>query len=103
MTLQEAEQKYRELQCHRVESTDPACDAVICDVVDEIVRMSVIQWDEPIVEPILDPEPIPNGCIPTWCSLPIQKCSLPPLTGGIDSCGNPCSKPSEQWPNCIAN
>ena len=115
LTAQEAEQKYRDLKCHRVESTDPTCDSVICDVVDEIVKMSVIEWDgivptptpkpEPLPEPIPEPlpAPTPEGCIATWCSLPIQKCSLPPLTGGTDSCGNPCSKPSTEWPNCIAD
>lgn len=41
------------------------------------------------------------SCIPEWCSLPLQDCSLPQLTGGTDSCGQPCSKPSIEWPNCI--
>lgn len=45
-----------------------------------------------------EPEPV---CIPEWCDLPMQSCDLPPLTGGTDSCGQPCSKPSEQWSNCI--
>jgi len=40
-------------------------------------------------------------CVPDWCDLPIQDCSLPPLTDGTDSCGFPCSKPSSQWTNCI--
>jgi len=40
-------------------------------------------------------------CVPDWCDLPIQDCSLPPLTDGTDSCGFPCSKPSTQWTNCI--
>jgi hypothetical protein len=40
------------------------------------------------------------ACIPEWCSLPMQSCDLPPLTGGTDSCGEPCEKPSEAWPNC---
>jgi hypothetical protein len=40
-------------------------------------------------------------CIPEWCDLPVQDCNLPPLTGGTDSCGNPCTKPSPEWPNCI--
>lgn len=40
-------------------------------------------------------------CVPEWCDLPIQDCSLPPLTDGTDSCGFPCSKPSSQWTNCI--
>jgi hypothetical protein len=43
----------------------------------------------------------PDPCVPEWCDLPIQDCSLPPLTGGTDSCGNPCTKPSPEWPNCI--
>ena len=59
---------------------------------------------EPIqTEPVSIPdvvEPIPT-CVATWCDLPIQACGLPPLTGGTDSCGNPCSKPSVEWTNCI--
>ncbi len=43
----------------------------------------------------------PPVCIPTWCDLPLQDCSLSPLTGGTDSCGDPCTKPSILWPNCI--
>lgn len=43
----------------------------------------------------------PDVCEPQWCSLPVQDCLLPPLTGGTDSCGEPCSKPSLEWGNCI--
>lgn len=57
-------------------------------------------------EPDMINEVIPDAieldpiCIPTWCDLPLQSCDLPPLTGGVDSCGDPCSKPSPEWPNC---
>lgn len=55
---------------------------------------------EPIEEVTEPTEPTEPECIPTWCNLPIQSCDLPPLTGGTDSCGNPCSKPSPEFPNC---
>lgn len=56
----------------------------------------------PVPEPTPTPEPTPppTGCVATYCSLPLQSCDLPLLTGGVDSCGNPCSKPSLEWPNC---
>lgn len=96
-TAQEAEQKYRELGCHRVESADPECDAVACDVVDEIVKMSVIEWDgSVVVPPPVTEEP---GCVPEWCDAPLIPCDQMPITG-TDSCGNACTKPSAQWPNC---
>ncbi|MCK5580811.1 MAG: right-handed parallel beta-helix repeat-containing protein, partial [Candidatus Omnitrophica bacterium] len=43
----------------------------------------------------------PEACVPTWCDLPLIECGQTPLTGGTDSCGNSCTKPSEEWPNCI--
>ena len=41
-----------------------------------------------------------GDCYPEWCSLPLQDCDLPPRTDGIDSCGEPCSKPSPMYPYC---
>ena len=55
-----------------------------------------------VQEPVVpDPEPESEACVPTWCDLPLIECGQTPLTGGTDSCGNPCAKPSAEWPNCI--
>src|SRR3990167_8946680 len=42
----------------------------------------------------------PPACVPEWCDAPLVNCTDTPITG-TDSCGNPCSKPSAEWPNCI--
>ncbi|MBN1869509.1 MAG: right-handed parallel beta-helix repeat-containing protein, partial [Candidatus Omnitrophica bacterium] len=42
----------------------------------------------------------PEACVPTWCDAPLIECGETPITG-TDSCGNTCTKPSEEWPNCI--
>jgi hypothetical protein len=54
-----------------------------------------------VVEPIPEPTPEPT-CTPTWCSAALIPCDQTPITG-VDSCGNVCTKPSPEWPNCIAN
>lgn len=103
MTIEEAEQKYRELQCHRVDDMNFACETVKCNVVDEIVKMSVVEWDIPLPDPTPIPEPIPTpppACVAAWCSAPLIKCTDTPIKG-IDSCGNECTKPSSTWPNCL--
>jgi hypothetical protein len=52
-------------------------------------------------EPEPTPDPEPPACVPEWCDLPVQDCSIEePMTGGTDSCANSCTKPSKEWPNC---
>jgi len=98
MTLQEAETIYRDMGCYVVDQAADGCNNFKCVKVGVALVDYKPEWDEPIIIPEPEPEP---SCIPTWCSLKIQDCDLPPLTGGMDSCGNPCTKPSETWENCI--
>ena len=104
MTPQEAQQMYYDLNCIATPSEiEGECVKVVCTDVQEMVTFYVAEWDmgEPPVPPVEPPPIEPPDCIPTWCSLPLQDCELPPLTGGVDSCGNPCTKPSPEWPNCL--
>ena len=104
LTFDEAQQMYYDLNCSATPAvTSDGCVIVKCDTVQEMVKMYVVEWDtiEPPVEPPI--EPPPDTCVPEWCGLPIQDCDLPPLTDGTDSCGDTCSKPSPEWPNCLLN
>lgn len=104
MTFDEAHTLYHDLNCNATPSTvEGECTKVSCARVTEMATMYVVEWDtgEPPIpppEPTLPPVP---SCIATWCNLPLQSCDLPPLTGGVDSCGQPCSKPSPEFKNCI--
>lgn len=85
LTEEQIKDFYHNLQCKVTEFNEqgrPTC--IKCYNLDEFIIHWKEQWD----------------CMPQWCDLPVQDCSLPPLTGGKDSCGNTCSKPSLLWPNC---
>lgn len=93
MTSEEAKQLYIDLECQII-STETCEKGVSCKGLFDVALYHDASWDEP--------EPNPTVCIPTWCSLELQDCSIEtPLTGGTDSCGEPCSKPSPEWPNCL--
>ena len=109
LTAEEAEIIYRANNCKMVSQAEeqicfncdptpaPEC-AVPIDV--HVTVHWKPEWDEAVVEP--EPEPEPPSCTPTWCSAPLIPCDQTPITG-VDSCGNICTKPSAEWPNCIAN
>jgi len=98
LTPEEAKTLYKELDCQII-SSETCEKGLSCKGLFDVALYHDSSWDETVIES--EPIPDPNVCIPEWCSLPVQDCSLPPLTGGKDSCGEPCSKPSEIWKNCI--
>ena len=128
MTMPEAETLYRQQGCSFLSTNDNGTRHFGCCGESpgvEVLKLYVEAWDIPLP----DPEPtsatgveycatlnncigqsyywyddmcnLEPKCIAEWCDLPLQDCDLPPLTGGTDSCGEPCSKPSTEWPNCI--
>ena len=103
MTPEEAKIIYDDMGCYVLDKTAEGCNNYKCLEVALALMHYMPAWDdsEPIPEPTPEPIPDPDVCVPEWCSLPMQDCSLPPLTDGHDSCGNHCSKPSPEWPNCI--
>lgn len=123
MTAEEAKTAYRGLKCEITavnETSDPTCAK--CNDLTELIVHYDPAWDtpeptpvpaptpvpEPAPDPVPVPEPTPNptpdpippSCIAEWCSAPIQDCSIEQPLTGVDSCGNQCSKPSAEWPNC---
>jgi len=125
---QTAEESYRTAGCRFASFNDNGSRHFECCGTSpgvEVLKAYIEEWDIPLPEP----EPtsvtgvqycrtltnclsqsyfwydnmchVEEQCIPEWCSLPVQDCSLPPLTGGTDSCGEPCSKPSPEWPHCM--
>jgi len=103
MTPLDAQQMYYDLNCTATPQVGEECVQIACAEVADMVKFYVVEWDTggPVIPPVEPPPTDPPDCIPTWCSLPLQDCELPPRTDGFDSCGNPCSKPSPEWPNCI--
>lgn len=87
MTPQEAEVIYTDLECYVEVNNETGCNKYKCPKLQDAILHYDESWD--------------SKCIPEWCNLPLQDCSLPPLTGGKDSCGEPCSKPSPEWSHCL--
>ncbi len=119
LTAEEAKKAYQALSCEITNFTESGhASCAQCHNLTDLIVYYDVSWDSeaPTPEPTPEPEPTPTPCpvpepcppcptepvcVPEWCSLPVQDCTLPPLTGGTDSCGAPCSKPSPEWPNCL--
>ena len=90
MTAQEAETIYRDNHCKMVSETN-GVKCFKCDLSPAPECAVPIEWDNITGTP---------ACVPEWCNAPLIKCGQTPIAG-VDSCGDVCTKPSAQWPNCI--
>jgi len=109
LTPEEAKKIYKEMDCAPITCPDWSEEIACfkCSVMEEVSKYYISDWNDSEPDPVPDPAPepdpapVPPLCVPEWCAIPVQDCNLPPLEGGTDSCGEPCSKPSVDWPNCI--